>query len=61
VAGPIYVEILLRAPLEEVWRVTQEPELHRRCDLRFSRIEYLHRGEGEPQRFLYATRLGFGL
>lgn len=60
-AGPIYVEILLRAPLEEVWRVTQEPELHRRWDLRFSRIEYLDRGEGEPQRFLYATRLGFGL
>jgi hypothetical protein len=61
VARPIQVETLIRAPLEEVWRVTQQPELHRRWDLRFSRIEYLPRDEGEPQRFLYATRLGFGL
>jgi hypothetical protein len=60
-AAPIYVEILIRAPLEEVWRVTQRPDLHQRWDLRFSRIEYLDRAEGEPQRFLYATRLGFGL
>jgi hypothetical protein len=61
VAAPIYVEILIRAPLEEVWRVTQRPDLHQRWDLRFSRIEYLHRAAGQPQRFLYATRLGFGL
>ena len=60
-APPIYVEILIRAPLEEVWRVTQDPELHRRWDLRFTRIEYLPRAAGEPQRFLYATRIGLGL
>lgn len=60
-APPIYVEILIRAPLEELWRRTQEPELHRRWDLRFTRIEYLPRAPGEPQRFLYATRIGFGL
>lgn len=61
-APPIYVEILLRAPLEEVWEKTQLPELHARWDLRFSRIEYLPRSfDGEPQRFRYATRIGFGL
>ncbi|MDX6475213.1 MAG: hypothetical protein QOH95_724 [Gaiellaceae bacterium] len=60
-ASPIYVEALVRAPLEEVWRVTQLPGLHQRWDLRFSRIDYLPRAEGEPQRFLYATRLGLGL
>jgi DoxX-like family len=58
----IYVEILIRAPMEALWDHTQTPTLHERWDLRFSRIEYLPRGsETEPQRFLYATRIGFGL
>ncbi len=58
----IYVEIYLRAPLEEVWRLTQQPEEHQRWDLRFSTIEYLPRPSlDEPQRFLYTTRIGFGL
>jgi uncharacterized membrane protein YphA (DoxX/SURF4 family) len=58
----IYVEIRIQAPLEEVWRRTQEPQLHQRWDLRFSRIEYLPRPDlAEPQRFLYETRIGFGL
>jgi hypothetical protein len=61
VARPIYVEALVRAALEDVWRLTQQPELHERWDLRFSRIEYLPKAEGGSQRFLYATRLGFGL
>jgi uncharacterized membrane protein YphA (DoxX/SURF4 family) len=57
----IYVEILVRAPMETLWAHTQKPELHERWDLRFSRIEYLPReSETEPQRFRYATRLGFG-
>ncbi len=61
-APGIYVEILVREPLETVWRLTQEPELHQRWDLRFSEIEYLPRPDAsEPQRFLYATRIGFGL
>ena len=61
-AGPIYVEILIRAPLEELWTRTQRPDLHQRWDLRFSRIEYLPRpDEAAPQRFLYATRIGLGL
>lgn len=55
----IYVEILIRAPLDELWRYTQNPSLHQRWDLRFTRIEYLPReSEGAPQRFRYSTRIG---
>jgi hypothetical protein len=58
----IYVEILVRGTLDELWRLTQTPELHQRWDLRFSEIEYLPRpDEALPQRFLYATRIGLGL
>jgi hypothetical protein len=58
----IYVEILVRAPMERLWAHTQTPELHERWDLRFSRIDYLPRAsETEPQRFRYATRIGLGL
>jgi uncharacterized membrane protein len=57
----LYVEILIRAPLDEIWRYTQTPDIHERWDLRFSTIEYLPReSESEPQRFLYATKIGFG-
>lgn len=59
---PIWVETTIRAPLEEVWRRTQQPELHARWDLRFSEIDYLPKPSPEaPQRFLYRTRIGFGL
>ena len=34
----LYVETLIRADLDTVWRLTQEPELHPRWDLRFSAI-----------------------
>ncbi len=58
----IYVEIAIRAPLDEVWRFTQTPDLHERWDLRFSSITYLPRpNENEPQRFRYATRIGLGV
>jgi hypothetical protein len=57
----IYVETLIRTPMERLWEATQDPSLHERWDLRFTRIEYLPRAEGEPQRFLYATRVGGGL
>ena len=60
-AEPIYVELLVCAPIEAVWDATQLPHHHQRWDLRFTRIEYLPRTAGEPQHFLYATRLGFGL
>jgi hypothetical protein len=59
---PIYVEIPIRAPLEELWRLTQSPDLHERWDLRFTSIAYLPRPDpAAPQRFRYETRIGFGL
>lgn len=57
----IYVETRIRGSLDEVWRLTQTPDLHERWDLRFTSIVYLERaGDLEPQRFRYATRIGFG-
>ena len=48
--------------METLWQWTQTPELHVQWDLRFSTIEYLPRPDpAEPQRFLYATRIGCGL
>jgi len=58
----IYVEIFMRKSVDEIWALTQEPQLHQRWDLRFDRIEYVPRETtSEPQRFLYETRIGFGL
>lgn len=58
----IYVEIRIRGPLDEVWARTQEPTQHVCWDLRFTDIDYLPRPDvAQPQRFRYATRLGFGL
>lgn len=59
---PIYVEARICASMEALWAHTQQPELHQQWDLRFSEITYLPRAsEAEPQQFLYATRIGFGL
>lgn len=61
-APGIYVEILIRGTMEELWEKTQDPDLHERWDLRFSQIEYLPKvNASAPQQFLYATRIGFGL
>lgn len=58
----IYVEILVRAPMDELWAHTQTPALHARWDLRFSQIDYLPKSDAAgPQRFRYTTRIGFGL
>ena len=58
----IYVEILVRAPMDALWAHTQTPELHQQWDLRFSQIDFLPRtADNAPQRFRYITRLGFGL
>ena len=58
----IYVEILIRAPLDALWAHTQTPALHERWDLRFTQIAYLPRvHDTDPQRFRYATRIGFGV
>jgi hypothetical protein len=57
----IYVEIFIRGDMETLWQKTQEPKLHQRWDLRFSEISYLPRQPGQPQQFLYSTRIGAGL
>ena len=58
----IYVEIRIQDDLDHIWRLTQEPALHQRWDLRFTRIEYLPRPDpAQPQKFLYETRIGFGM
>jgi hypothetical protein len=58
----IYVEILIQEELEKIWRLTQDPALHERWDLRFTHIEYLPRPSAdEAQYFIYETRIGFGL
>jgi hypothetical protein len=58
----IYVEILVRAPLDALWEYTQTPERHERWDLRFSRITYLPKAhDTDPQRFEYRTRIGCGV
>ena len=58
----IYVEIPIKTSLEQLWAHTQTPVLHEQWDLRFSTIEHLPKeSEEEPQRFLYTTKIGFGL
>jgi hypothetical protein len=58
----IYVERLIHADIERIWEFTQNPCLHQRWDLRFSKIAYLPRATPvEPQKFSYETRIGFGL
>jgi uncharacterized membrane protein YphA (DoxX/SURF4 family) len=58
----IHVEIVIRTPMDVLWRHTQTPALHEKWDLRFSCIEYLPgHDETGPQRFRYSTRIGFGL
>ena len=58
----IYVEILVRTPIDVLWAHTQTPTQHERWDLRFSRIDYLPKSQDtEAQRFRYTTRIGFGL
>jgi uncharacterized membrane protein YphA (DoxX/SURF4 family) len=57
----IYVEILIRSGMDDLWEKTQDPKLHQRWDLRFSEIDYLPRQPGEAQKFSCKTRIGGGL
>ncbi len=58
----IYVESLIAADLDAVWRFTQDPAQHQQWDLRFHRIQYLPRpNQSQPQQFVYSTHIGFGL
>jgi len=59
---PIYVELEIRANLDQLWMHTQNPQLHEQWDLRFSQIQYLPQiNVCDKQRFRYETRIGFGL
>ncbi|OZM56833.1 hypothetical protein CIB95_08660 [Lottiidibacillus patelloidae] len=57
---PIYVEIPIITTMDDLWESTQTPHLHEQWDLRFSSITYLPKQENEPQKFTYATNIGFG-
>ena len=58
----IYVETRIRGSMDELWRLTQTPDLHECWDLRFTSITSLQRSnDSELQRFRYATRIGFGM
>lgn len=50
----IYVETVIRADPERLWRVTQDPAEHARWDLRFSSITY---ATGSTGGFDYATQV----
>lgn len=61
-APPLYVQIDIRTSVDRLWELTQTPAAHQRWDLRFTDIHYLPRPDlSQPQRFLYATRIGFGI
>lgn len=54
----LYVEILIDAPIERVWELTQDPSSHVRWDARFTTIRPLKtRGDG-AQEFAYELDLG---
>ena len=55
---PLYVEILIRAPMERVWELTQNPELHVRWDGRFTAITPTSVRKDGAQRFRYELDLG---
>ena len=56
---PIYVEVLIRADLDRVWELTQDPALHPRWDLRFSAIAPVGELAGGGHRFRYERRIPF--
>ncbi|HHK5533106.1 TPA: DoxX-like family protein [Bacillus mobilis] len=58
---PIYVSAEMNTTMEKLWEYTQEPNIHTEWDARFTEISYLEKKEGEPQKFLYKTKIGFGL
>lgn len=57
---PIYVSAEMNTTMEKLWEYTQEPHIHTEWDARFTEISYLEKKEGEPQKFLYKTKIGFG-
>jgi hypothetical protein len=54
----LYVEIVIRAPIERVWELTQTPEHHVRWDGRFTSIRPTRLREDGAQEFAYELDLG---
>ncbi|MEO6501043.1 MAG: SRPBCC family protein [Jatrophihabitantaceae bacterium] len=54
---PIYVETSIHADLERVWRLTQDPDLHPRWDLRFSKITPTGTTADGADRFRYELHI----
>ena len=54
----LYVETTIRAPMERVWELTQDPELHARWDARFSRITPFGSSDDGTYEFRYELDLG---
>jgi hypothetical protein len=60
--NPLYVETLIECTLDDIWKHTQEPDVHQKWDLRFSEIMYLPKENNDAkQQFHYRTNVGFGL
>jgi hypothetical protein len=57
--GQIYVEIGIHTSMERLWTLSQEPELHPRWDLRFSRIVPAARDATGVVSFRYEFRTPF--
>jgi hypothetical protein len=55
---PLYVEVLVRAPMDRLWELTQDPVQHARWDLRFSRIVPVEDLAGGAVRFRYERSMG---
>jgi len=59
---PLYIETKIKCDFDTLWTNTQEPSIHQQWDLRFSEITYLLKDNPiEPQKFLYSTKIGFGI
>jgi len=54
---PLYVEVLVRAPLERVWELTQSTDQHPRWDARFTRIIPTGLRDDGAQTFRYELDL----
>jgi len=57
--GAIYVEIEIKANVDHVWQLTQDPDQHPRWDLRFSTITPIASRSTGGSRFIYQRRLLF--
>ncbi|MET0304465.1 MAG: SRPBCC family protein [Microbacteriaceae bacterium] len=55
----IYVRIVIGAPMERVWELTQDTDLHPRWDARFSSIRTVETLPSGATRFRYERRIPF--